>query len=34
VQDKLVAVMKDFDPATRKLILQDNAVKLFNLDID
>ena len=33
VQDRLVKVMKEFDPATRKLILQDNAVKLFNLDL-
>ncbi|MEY2944107.1 MAG: hypothetical protein RLY97_2121 [Pseudomonadota bacterium] len=33
VQDKLVSVMKDHSPATRKLILQDNAAKLFNLPI-
>ena len=33
VQDKLVNVMRDFDPATRKLLLQDNAAKLFNLDL-
>ncbi len=33
VQDKLVSIMKDHDPATRKLILQDNAAKLFNLPI-
>lgn len=33
VQDKLVSVMKDHDHATRKLILQDNAAKLYNLPI-
>jgi uncharacterized protein len=31
VQDKLVKVMKGHDFATRKLVLQDNAAKLFNL---
>ena len=33
VQDKLVSVMKDHSPAVRKLVLQDNAAKLFNLPI-
>jgi predicted TIM-barrel fold metal-dependent hydrolase len=33
VQDKLVDVLKDHDAPTRKLILQDNAAKLFNLGL-
>ena len=33
VQDKLVSVLKDHDHATRKLVLQDNAAKLYNLPI-
>ena len=33
VQDKLVSVMKGHSPAVRKLVLQDNAAKLFNLPI-
>ncbi len=33
VQDKLVDVLKDHDAPTRKLILQDNASKLFNLGL-
>jgi len=33
VQDKLVSVLKDHDYATRKLVLQDNAAKLYNLPV-
>ncbi|MFM5930015.1 MAG: amidohydrolase family protein [Novosphingobium sp.] len=33
VQDKLVEVLGGQSPEVRKLILQDNAVKLFNLDL-
>ncbi|HMP56533.1 MAG TPA: amidohydrolase family protein, partial [Novosphingobium sp.] len=33
VQDKLVSVLKDVDPARHQLILQDNAARLFNLDL-
>jgi predicted TIM-barrel fold metal-dependent hydrolase len=33
VQDKLVSVLGEHDYATRKLVLQDNAAKLFNLPI-
>ena len=33
VQDKLVSVLGDRDHATRKLVLQDNAAKLYNLPV-
>ena len=34
VQDKLVKTLGGYDYATRKQVLEDNAVKLYNLEFD